>query len=272
MSFAESGGPITHCTSWAPGGEEAECARPLKGEWRACSNCSEAGPETRGSQWPAPESPGGLDIPPSSSKPSGRVPSTKLTTGGGGHSLQDPPGHHGGNHGPGLQSGVGNAAGVSTGGVPPCPANPPLLFALLGLPFPPLTISPELALGHRLGGWRPGPLQPLESLGTWLGDQRRWVPTLHLHGLLTSLFFLMHLFILFIYFWLCWVFVAAHGLSLAVASGGYSSLWCVGFSLWWLLLRSTGSRHVGSVVAARGLSSCGLWALEHRLSSCGARA
>ena len=28
---------------------------------------------------------------------------------------------------------------------------------------------------------------------------------------------------LFIYFWLCWVFVAARGLSLVVESGGYSS-------------------------------------------------
>ena len=44
-----------------------------------------------------------------------------------------------------------------------------------------------------------------------------------------------------------------------------SLLWCVGFSLWWLLLlRSTGSRHAG-------FSSCGSWALEHRLSSCGAQ-
>ena len=35
-----------------------------------------------------------------------------------------------------------------------------------------------------------------------------------------------------------------------------------GFSCWWLLLlQSTGSR-------ACGLSSCGSWALEHRLSSC----
>ena len=34
--------------------------------------------------------------------------------------------------------------------------------------------------------------------------------------------------ILFIYFWLCWVFVVAHGLSLVVASGGYSSLWSTG--------------------------------------------
>ena len=41
---------------------------------------------------------------------------------------------------------------------------------------------------------------------------------------------------LFIYFWLRWVFVAAPGLSLVAVSGGYSSWWCVGFSLWWLLL------------------------------------
>ena len=60
--------------------------------------------------------------------------------------------------------------------------------------------------------------------------------------------------ILFIYFWLCWVFVAARGLSLVAASGGYSSLQCAGFSLQWLLLLwSTGSRHTG-------FSSCGTWA------------
>ena len=71
---------------------------------------------------------------------------------------------------------------------------------------------------------------------------------------------------LFIYFWLRWVFVAARRLSLVAASGGYSSLRCAGFSLWWLLLlRSPGSRRVG-------FSSCGSRALERRLSSCGARA
>ena len=42
-------------------------------------------------------------------------------------------------------------------------------------------------------------------------------------------------FIKFIYFWLCWVFVAARRLSLFVARGGYSWLRCVGFSLRWLL-------------------------------------
>ena len=58
----------------------------------------------------------------------------------------------------------------------------------------------------------------------------------------------------FIYFWLRCVFIAAHGLSLVAASGGYSLLRCTGFSLrWLLLLRSTDSRHAGSVVLARGL-------------------
>ena len=68
---------------------------------------------------------------------------------------------------------------------------------------------------------------------------------------------------LFIYFWLCWVFVVVRRLSLVVASRGYSLLRCAGFSLQWLvLLQSTGSRR-------RGFSSCGTWALERRLSSCG---
>ena len=76
----------------------------------------------------------------------------------------------------------------------------------------------------------------------------------------------LFLFILFIYVWLHWVLVAMCGLSLVTMSGGYSLLQCAGFSLWWLLLlQSTGSRHVG-------FSSCGTQALEHRLSSCGARA
>ena len=61
-----------------------------------------------------------------------------------------------------------------------------------------------------------------------------------------------------------WLFLATCGLSLVGASGGYSSLRCVGFSLrWLLLLRSTGSRHAG-------VRSCGSPALERRLSSCGA--
>ena len=48
---------------------------------------------------------------------------------------------------------------------------------------------------------------------------------------------------LFIYFWLRWVFVAVSRLSLVAACGGYSLLWCAGFSLRWLLLLwSTGCR------------------------------
>ena len=31
--------------------------------------------------------------------------------------------------------------------------------------------------------------------------------------------FFLNLFILFIYFWLCWAFVAVHGLSLVAGSG-----------------------------------------------------
>ena len=41
---------------------------------------------------------------------------------------------------------------------------------------------------------------------------------------------------------------------LVAASGGYSSLQYMGFSLWWLLLlQSMGSRHASSVVVAHGL-------------------
>ena len=64
----------------------------------------------------------------------------------------------------------------------------------------------------------------------------------------------INLFILFISFWLRWVFIAACRLSLVVASGGYSSLWCTGSSLQWLLLlQSMSSR-------CMGFSSCGTWA------------
>ena len=62
---------------------------------------------------------------------------------------------------------------------------------------------------------------------------------------------------LFIYFWLCWVFVSARGLSPAAASGGHSSSRCAGLSPSWpLLLRS-----MGSAVVAHGPScsmACGI--------------
>ena len=69
--------------------------------------------------------------------------------------------------------------------------------------------------------------------------------------------------------WLWWVFVAARRLSLVAVNRGYSLLPCGGFSLWWLLLRSFLSARA-SIVASRGLSSCGPWVLKCRLSGHGA--
>ena len=64
------------------------------------------------------------------------------------------------------------------------------------------------------------------------------------------LFFFFNLFI-YLFIFGCVGSSLLRGLSLVVASGGYSSLRCAGFSLRWLLLLwSMGSRHVG-------LSSCG---------------
>ena len=61
-----------------------------------------------------------------------------------------------------------------------------------------------------------------------------------------------NIFFFLFYFWLCWVFVAAHGLSLLAANGGSSSLRYTGFSPQWLLLLwSTGSR-------CAGFSSCAM--------------
>ena len=73
--------------------------------------------------------------------------------------------------------------------------------------------------------------------------------------------FLINSFIFYlVYFWLRWVFIAARGLSLVVARGGYSccSVWasyCGGFSC--CGARALGKQAqlwlVGSVVVARGL-------------------
>ena len=83
------------------------------------------------------------------------------------------------------------------------------------------------------------------KLWFWCSRKREWEHVLllgHLEPI--SLFF--NLFILFIYFLLHLVFVAVCGLSLVAASGGYSSLQCTGFWLWWLLmLWSMGSRCAG---------------------------
>ena len=75
-------------------------------------------------------------------------------------------------------------------------------------------------------------------------------------------FVLFQLINLFIYLWLCWVFVSVRGLSLVAASGDHSSSQCAGLSLSQpLLLRSTGSRRAGSVIVAHGPSrstACGI--------------
>ena len=58
-------------------------------------------------------------------------------------------------------------------------------------------------------------------------------------------------FFFFFFFLAVLGFIAVHGLSLVTVSRGYSSLWCMGFLLrWLLLLRSTGSRRMG-------FTSCG---------------
>ena len=77
-----------------------------------------------------------------------------------------------------------------------------------------------------------------------------------------SFFCFLNLFI-FIYLWLCWVFVSVWGLSLVVESGGHSSSRCTGLSLSRpLLLRSTDSRRAGSVIVTHGPScsvACGIF-------------
>ena len=88
-------------------------------------------------------------------------------------------------------------------------------------------------------------------------------PCPQVHSLCLAHSFFKKLFIyLFIYFWLCWVFVSARGLSLVAASGGHPSSQCAGLSLSRpLLLRSTGSRRAGSVAVAHGPScsvACGI--------------
>ena len=66
-----------------------------------------------------------------------------------------------------------------------------------------------------------------------------------------SFFFLNESLFIYLFFWLCWVFVSVRGLSLVAASGGHSSSQCAGLSLLRpLLLRSTSSRCAGSVVVA----------------------
>ena len=76
-------------------------------------------------------------------------------------------------------------------------------------------------------------------------------------------FFFFNFYALFIYFWLCWVFVFVRGLSLVVVIGGRSSSPCAGLSLSRrLLLQSTDSKRAGSVLVAHGPScsaACGIF-------------
>ena len=71
----------------------------------------------------------------------------------------------------------------------------------------------------------------------------------------------------FIYFCLCWVFIAAQTFSLVGESGGYSLVMMCGLLI---LVASLVAEH--RFYMARGLSRCGSRALEHRLYSCGTRA
>ena len=76
-----------------------------------------------------------------------------------------------------------------------------------------------------------------------------------------------------IYYWLYWVFVTAQGLSLAVEPGGYS---LAAVHRFLMPIASLVPEHnlydsQASVVVVHGLSNCGSWAPELRLSSCGHR-
>ena len=130
------------------------------------------------------------------------------------------------------------------------------------------TKIPERRAPNRVAPQLPSSLQRAVS---WLQcreldpSKARWDLTMMLHVYIVHFFFFFKiLFIyLFIYLWLCWVFVSVRGLSLVAASGDHSSSRCAGLSLSWpLLLRSTGSRHTGSVVVAHGPScsaACGIF-------------
>ena len=136
-----------------------------------------------------------------------------------------------------------------------CGKRGPLFTAVCG----PLTTAASRVAEHRLQTRRLSSCGPQAQLLRGMWDPPRpgpepaspapagRLPTTAPPGKPHSFFNIL----LFLNFWLCQVFVAVRGLSLVVVSGGYSSLRCVGFSLWWLLLLwSTGSRRMG-------FSSCG---------------
>ena len=109
---------------------------------------------------------------------------------------------------------------------------------------------------------RAGLYHKLRSLTTPQAPEWRGrVPSMGVQLSLESFFF--NFLNLFIYLWLCWVFVSVQGLSLVVANGGHSSSRCAGLSLSRpILLRSTGSRRASSAIVAHGPScsvACGIF-------------
>ena len=102
-----------------------------------------------------------------------------------------------------------------------------------------------------------------ENLYYFIPNRISPIPIAKLYNSETTKFCFFFLFLFFFYSWLYWVFVSPRGLSPVVASGGHSSSRCAGLSLSRpLLLRSTGSRHAGSVVVAHGRScsaACGIF-------------
>ena len=100
-------------------------------------------------------------------------------------------------------------------------------------------------------------------------------PSIHMIAIIFSPFHISSLWLkkinLFIYFRLCWVFIALCRLSLGSASRRYSLSLCASFSLMWLLFcLSTGSRHSGFIRSsawALQLWCTGLAALRHVGSS-----
>ena len=88
------------------------------------------------------------------------------------------------------------------------------------------------------------------------------------HTTISSMFtnFVHRMFIM-VSFYLFSIVLGLHGccgISLVAESGGYSSfLWCVSFSLWWLLLfQGRGPRCIGFSSCTHRLRNCGLPALK----------
>ena len=118
---------------------------------------------------------------------------------------------------------------------------------------------------------RPFSARPKKGRDALEGGELGWVPEVEPKGMKgselvppeASFFFYLIILFIYLFIWLCWVFVSVRGLSLAAASWGHSSSRCAGLSLPRpLLWRSTGSRRAGSVIVAHGPScsaACGIF-------------